>query len=476
MKRLFQAAPCVVIIGIAASGCGPTEVSALESKVQRESIELTVYSGDFGVVREVRQVPLAAGENQVALSDFSRTMDPSSLLLTWLSGDAEVRSTSYHTGVEGSGDMLKRFLGKPVDLVYYGDSGKAGERQTGILEVAEQGNVVVRLGDRYVINPPATIEAPLAGAASALPELLAGITSTRAQMGKLTTSYQTRGLSWRADYVLTLPREGSALDLECWATVANRTGTDFPNAKLKFVAGRPNAAVRKTGGALMEIAPSYRDYDQHPARDRVNVVETGELFSYPVDASATLLRDQESRVKMISAAGVAVTRDYSIRLPSAYSYHSAAAERRIPATLAIHFLNREQDRLGLPLPGGAVRVYEPDEAGNPMYIGAAEISDTPKDTKVYLTLSNVFNIYAQHRLVKNERLDRHTVRQHIEVTVKNEKSVPAEVRLVHDFWGNWKMASSSVEGQKLNSASYQWTVTVPAGGEQKISYQVDFRQ
>ena len=45
------------------------------------------------------------------------------------------------------------------------------------------------------------------------------------------------GMSWSADYVLTVGRDEKQADLDGWVTVVNNAGTAFPNAKLQLVAG-----------------------------------------------------------------------------------------------------------------------------------------------------------------------------------------------------------------------------------------------
>src|SRR5207248_11669629 len=67
--------------------------------------------------------------------------------------------------------------------------------------------------------------------------------SAAAQRANLERAYLTRGLSWSADYVATAAPEGGRLALECWATVTNRTGADYPSARVSLVAGTPNRAV-----------------------------------------------------------------------------------------------------------------------------------------------------------------------------------------------------------------------------------------
>ena len=54
----------------------------------RGGVELTVYSEDFGMVRETRPVSLAAGDNKIPVVEVSQKLDPHSVLFDW-KGESE---------------------------------------------------------------------------------------------------------------------------------------------------------------------------------------------------------------------------------------------------------------------------------------------------------------------------------------------------------------------------------------------------
>ena len=474
----------LALAALAAHGCGRAEAQTVKipDEPGRGPIELTVYADDFGMVRETRRVELSAGRGRVGLLGVSKSLDQQSVMFSWpKASDAKVVSSTYDLGVGNSGRLLQRFLGKSVDLVYRGQDGREGERIRGVLEVADPGNVVVRTNGKYVVNPQATLEAPADMGIVAIPQLSAEVESGRGGATDLGVSYMTNGLSWNADYTVTLAPEGGKLGLECWATVTNRTGTDFPDAKISFVAGSPNRAVRNRNqpqeyqfearavGKVELNAPAQMNAAFNQPRS------IGELYAYPYKSTATIRQDQMNRVRMMGSEGVAVKRVYSIALPEVtrdYAELNANPDRRLTATMGINFVNSKGSGLGLPLPAGAIRVYEPDATGAARYVGAAGIGDTPKDARVSLELTNAFDVYARARQVSVQKVDKRHVRRTVEVTVSNEKSKPTEVRLVQSLGSSWRIESETVKGMKTNSAQNQWTVSVPAGGETKLRYAV----
>jgi len=470
---------------VLAVGCArvadPDKRSA--AQVSRNQVELVVYSQNFGMIRDTRTVDLAEGRSKIGLTGVSKALDQNSVVFSWPKKDeASIVSTTYDLGMADSDNLLKRFLGKEVELVYRGQDGKVGERVNGTLQIAEPGNVVIKSEGKYIVNPVATIEAPTDSGIVTIPQLTAEVDSKKAGSTELALAYLTTGLSWSADYTLTLPPGSETAGFECWASVTNLTGTDYPDAKISFVAGSPNRAVRSMRGRAYQYgldAEAKADMSGFSAREASGGVTLepyamGELYAYPYTSTATIRQDQMNRVRMMGTEKLGIKRVYSVALPVVYRDYAyfGNPDHRTPATLGMNFKNSMDSGLGLPLPAGAVRVYEPDGTGNVRYIGAASISDTPKDARVNLTLTNVFDVYARVRQVSAKKVDKKHISREVEITISNEKKATVELRLVQSFGGTWKIQSESAKSQKLNSSLNQWTVSIPASGEVKLRYSV----
>src|SRR6266849_6266303 len=131
-------------------------------RTARQSLELTVYAQDFGMVREVRPMQLARGSNRLRVPEVSKALDPHSVLLRW-QGDApnlpQLVAHSYDLGVENSEGLLKRYLGKEVELIRYGQNGHEADRQQGTLMVEGNGETVVQTDGRFYVQPNGTLVA-----------------------------------------------------------------------------------------------------------------------------------------------------------------------------------------------------------------------------------------------------------------------------------------------------------------------------
>ena len=470
------------------------------AQTARQSVELTVYSEDFAMVHEARPQQMTSGANRLHLRDVSKLLDPQSVLLDWQGANnsmPQLVAQSYDLGVGSGENLLKRYLGRSVEVVRYGADGHEAERQKGTLMVGGNGETVLQADNKFYINPGGTIVAPTDADIVTIPQLSVQADSPAAQSATLNVGYLTRGLSWTADYVATLDPKQDKLSLECWATVTNRTGADYPNAKVTLVAGAPNRAVvaaedrvqlqESVGGSFgrarhadatkMAYAPRMSAPNMTSAQPQ----SVGDFHAYSISKPTTVVQEQMNRLLMLNGKGVPVFKDYSAAMPSlsGWDYNDwnrgAGPKQRAEVAVAMKFNNIEKDGLGAPLPAGAVRLYEPDAVGTVHYIGAANIVDTPTGERVSLTLARAFDLFTEARTLKSQRLNKHTIRKTVEITLHNEKPTDVDIRIVQSFSGGWKMAQEPQKHETLNSELAQWKIHVPAASKPTFTYVVDLK-
>lgn len=458
---------------MATTGCR-TAVAAGETEAPRE-IQLTIYKEDFALVRESRPESLQAGRNRIHLDTVSKALDPNTVMFDWLGAGQppNVVSSTYDLGVASGGGLIQRLEGKPVEVLWPSENGQPRDKIAGILESTGDGGFVIRAGDRLYVNPKGTIVAAAETNLAATPRLSVEVDSPTPQNAKLGLAYQTRGMSWTADYVGRLTPDASAMELECWATVANQTGIEFPAAKITLVAGSPNRAARSRSDATLPAQKAMNEDREIPgtvASPMNSAQSVGELYAYAVPALARIGQDQMNRVKMLSSTRVPIVKDYSVRLPMASAYEwDSGGPARLGAQLAISFVDEASSGLGMPLPSGAVRVYD-----SGAYVGAASLDDTPKGGRVNLALSKVFDVWAETRTVSKTKVDKRTVRITFEAVLRNEKKAPVDLRLVQGFYGMRKLVKESSPGKSLGAQVRQWTVRVDPSQSKTLTWSADF--
>lgn len=487
-KQLFCVAAAAAALACmwTTQGCGKVLAKAEEKKDEPREVQLTIYKEDFALVHEARPVDLAEGQNHLRMENVSKTLDPNSVIFDWQGAQKppEVTSEIYDLGVRNGGSLLKRLEGKPVEMLWNSQDGRPGDKIAGTLEATQDGGFVIRSEDKLYVNPNGTIVASGEQSLVTMPQLSAEVSSPAKQQAKLGFAYQTRGMSWSSDYVGRLTADGDAMDFECWATLENHTGIDYPNAKITLVAGSPNRATRsgqeyRYMGAEKAALNDSSGFNMPAAgggfgRAPVNV---GELYAYKVPAAASVGQEQMNRVKMLASTRVPIKKDYSIRIDNAgyydYSYYNQNPQRQ-NAQLAISLVNEEKSGLGMPLPAGAVRVYDATSSDATAFVGAAGIGDTPKNQHVNLTLSKVFDVYTDSRVVTTKKIDKHTIRKSFETVIHNEKKAPVDVRVVESFYNKKKLISETDKGVQIDASTRQWTIHVEAGGTKTLTWTADF--
>lgn len=461
----------------------------------RASIDLTIYSDDFGMVHESRPQQVAKGDNHLQITDISKLLDPQSVSLEWKGqGDVpQVVAQAYDLGVGNENELTKRLLGRSVDLIRYGQNGQEAGHLNGKLVVQGDGGSVIQSDNHLYLNPVGTIVATTSSQIVTMPQLSIQAESAQAQNANLDITYLTRGISWSADYVATLSPKEDTLDLQCWATVLNKTGVDYPLAHVQLIAGSPNRAAmtaedreqQKTETATITLngATGRRKVDRAGGSfggARVSApVSVGDLQAYPVSNPTNVVQEQMNRILMLASKSVKVVKDYNTRTPDIAAWDDeenwgqARGSRRGTVAATISFINAAGNGLGLALPHGNIRLYEPAATGAVAYIGAADIIDTPDNERVDLTLANAFDLFTEWRTVKREKVAKHAIRKTVEISLHNEKSADAKIRLVQGFSCRWKIVAEPLKHANLSASELQWIVPVKAHSTLKYTFTVE---
>jgi len=106
-------------------------------------------------------------------------------------------------------------------------------------------------------------------------------------------------MDWHAEYVAVLEQNGSSLELSGWASVENRSGATYDDAKLKLIAGTIHRA------SVPRPVP-YMDGIRAMAKMETEVVERGlfEYHLYELPQRATLANNEVKQVGFLRASGV----------------------------------------------------------------------------------------------------------------------------------------------------------------------------
>jgi hypothetical protein len=196
----------------------------------------------------------------------------------------------------------------------------------------------------------------------------------------------------------------------------------------------------------------------------------------------TLLPMQSVQVPFLEVHGIKVLKEYQIRqsFSGGNPYFSDSGGTQVPIETFLTFKNTESDNLGRQLPGGRVRLYQPDANGVLRYLGDTEVPESVSGMEVRLGLGPASDLTAKKRIVDYRVVDdpspkRSTEEKSIEFMLTNRKDEPQAVHIQVNISGDWSLVSSSHPGRREQANILGFKVQVPAKGRTKVECRVKTR-
>lgn len=463
-----------------------------------EGASLTVYQGDFALVRELRRGTLPEGRSALLFGGLPETLqaDTVDLAAGPSARGLDVLEVVYTPALTRSA-LLARFLGREVEVVRRETAGGvSGESTQARLLAFEPGGgfglpappaerFVLQMGDRVYLEPPGEVVLPaLPEGMYPRPHLRVEVVSERGGDGQLELRYLAGGFGWGADYVAVPRRGGSSLDLRGYVTVENRTTVGFPNASLRLVAGdvrRVSAPPPSPVAYRMEAADMRA---QAPAFEAGTL---GETHTYDLDRRTSIGAGERKRIELFSAEDVPFVRSYVYDGSGGGPWPLFAPEglREDPSWNAGTtrevgvFLELTRGVPGEPavaLPAGVVRVYEEDTEGALAFTGEDRIPHTAPGEKVRISTGTAFDLVGERRQTGFERLGEHGAEESIEIVLRNRKDSPVEITVVERLTRapDWKVTASSRPFEKIDGRTIEFRVPIAAGAEERVTYSVRY--
>jgi hypothetical protein len=209
----------------------------------------------------------------------------------------------------------------------------------------------------------------------------------------------------------------------------------------------------------------------------------GEYHLYTLPGRSTLLPGQTTSVALFAPVQVGYERSYVVhgQIPFWGILPQQGEEDTTPVEVTYVLERpREGDFGGRPLPGGVVRLYQADSAGQQQLVGEAAVQHTAAGEDLRLTAGTAFDFTARRvQTAYSTRRDstraggvRTVATADYRVTVANATDSAATVDVLEERGGEWSVVSSSVPAEKLSSTRTRFRVRVPARGEAAVTYRV----
>src|SRR5213083_556550 len=222
----------------------------------RQSVNITVYNSNLGLVRETRRLTLPNGQIALRFADVTAQIRPETVHLASLTAPASLRilEQNYQYDLLNPAKLLDKFVGKQITLVlrHYQNNTETFEPVQATL-LSNNGGQVWRINGQIVINPSNIAEMrfpDLPKNLVATPTLVWDVENRETGSQTVEASYLTAGMNWRADYVLLVNADDTKGDLQGWVTLTNSSGATFEDARLQLVAGDVNRVSEERNYAL----------------------------------------------------------------------------------------------------------------------------------------------------------------------------------------------------------------------------------
>jgi hypothetical protein len=460
-----------LLIGALVAG-GPAAAAPVSvTRDDQREVMVTIYNGNLGLVKDLREVRFPSGQSEVQFMDVAAQIDPTTVHLksTTDAPGLKILEQNYEYDLLTSQKLMEKYVGRKVRL-YQND----GTYHDATL-LSTNGPVFEINGQIHMGHYGRLVLPSLPENLVSKPTLVWLLRNQTSRPQRIEASYLTGGITWKADYVMVLNAADTLSDLTGWVTIDNKSGGTYGNAALKLVAGDVNrAAETRRDQRMLELAAKAAS----PAAANHDFASEGffEYHLYTLDGRTTIKDNQTKQLSLLAASEVPVTKEL-IYYGAADYYRSAygvpVSNQKVAVYLEVK--NSKENRLGLPLPKGKVRVYKADASGSQQFVGEDWIDHTPKDERVRIKLGNAFDVVGERTQKDFRKLASNLYEVEWEIALRNHKTEAQTVTVIEPVPGDWQVLSSSHAYEKLQAHTLKYQIPVPKEGATKLAYRVRIR-
>ena len=467
MKRTMA----VVLMLTTSLAAGAEAAQVAVGRAAQTDVMLTIYNGNLGLVKDVRETRLPTGLHETEFADVAAQIDPTTVHLKSLTDATGLRvlEQNYEYDLLSSEKLMEKYVGRMVRL-YNGDGTYLEAKLLSTAGPVFEINGQIHLGHYGRLVLPALPENLVSK-----PTLVWLLRNAVAGPQRVEASYLTGGINWKADYVMVLDAIDRKADLTGWVTIDNRSGATYANAALKLVAGDIHrAAEGRRDLRALEIAAKAASL-----ADGANVFKSEGFFEYhlyTLDGRTTVKDNQTKQLTLMAAADVPVHKEliyYGAQDFYRTSYGMPMSNQKIGVYLDLK--NSRENRLGLPLPKGKVRVYKADASGSQQFVGEDWIDHTPKDERVKIKMGDAFDVVGERTQKDFRKIGGGLYEVEWEIALRNHKRQAQTVTVIEPVPGDWQVLAATHAWEKPEAHTLKFEIPVAPDASSKLTYRVRLR-
>jgi hypothetical protein len=437
-------------------------------------VAVTVYNVNVGLVKDRRNIKLPGGTGELRFMDVASQIIPPSVQITALTDPDSLRvlEQNYEYDLMSPQKLMDKYVGKEVRL-YQKNLYSEREEVVSATLLSTNNGPIYKIGTDITFNHPGQVIFPgLPEGLIPKPTLVWLLDTRQTGTREIEATYLTNGITWRADYVVTLDERDSSADLNGWVTIDNKSGATYRDARLKLVAGD----INRVRDELHYAVKGMRMGAAAPAPAQFKEEGFFEYHIYTLQRPSTIRDNQTKQISLVTANSIPVRKEFLFKGENSYFYGPAAETGgKQKVGVYVEMTNRKENNLGIPLPKGTIRVYKHDSDGSLQFIGEDAIDHTARDEKVRIKLGDAFDVTGSRKQTDWKKIASDTYEAAFEITLKNHKTEEVTVKVVEPVPGDWQMLSSSHEYTKGEAFAAEFLVPVKKDGEAKLTYRVRMR-
>jgi hypothetical protein len=463
-------------------------------------VALTIYNQDFAVARTSIDLDLHAGANEITAAQVTSRLEPDSVILRDPAGKRVVHilEQNYDAAIVNQDWLLQKYEGKTIDFEVTTPQGThtvQGKIIRAPFMNGQNAQPLIEVDGKMQFQLPGT-PLFLASIDGLLlkPTPRWQIHTDRAEHFSAELAYITGGLDWEATYNVVVPDSGSAAseekaDITGWVTIHNQSGTDFPETRIKLMAGDvakiQQNRDRFRGGMGMAMGSVMVDN----ASPQVTQKPFDDFHLYDLNRTVSLRDGETKQVQFLEAAAVTIRRSYLYNGSAAQlqpNYYNGNVNQQgnygldngnTKVVIVEEIKNSESNHLGIPLPAGRVRLYRRDSDGQMEFVGENMITHTPAEDTLKLVTGSAFDIKGERKQT-NFHIDFNSrqIDESFEIRLTNQKQQPVAVTVLEPLYRgeNWAITEKSSDYSTRDSHTIEFAVEVPSQGSATVTYTVHY--
>jgi hypothetical protein len=468
--RIKQGIICLFVVILPSVGLAETVLtSGAEEQI---GIEVTVYNNNLGLVKDTRKLELHKGQGELRFMDVAANIMPVTVHAKSVNhpNDFTVLEQNYEYDLINAAKLLDKYVGKKIKIMSWNQYQDRKEVVEATLLSNNQGPIYKINDEIYLGHPGYQILPKLPENLIAKPTLTWLFNNASAKLHNLEVSYLTQNLNWKADYVVVVDKDDKLADISGWVTLDNNSGATYKDALLKLVAGE----VHRVAGKPQEFAAGARPVAAPMAKAaQFEEKPFFEYHIYDLQRKTTLKDKQTKQVSLLESFGVGINKEllvYGIKTYFTRQYREQNPKQ--PVNVYVKFKNSKENKLGMPLPAGIMRLYKEDDKKSQQFVGEDKIDHTPKDEEVKLKIGEVFDVTAERVQTDFRQITTRLYETEWEITLRNHKDQEVSVGIIEPLISNWEVIDKSQPFKKLDAFTIRFDVKVPKDKEVKVKYRV----